>query len=74
MWVGSPLLLLMLMCQVGVAGSIHHPGLWRSTTGWGCHSLPLLAFLMGVDRIIHDDSIADKLQKSSASVERKALL
>jgi hypothetical protein len=27
----------------------------------GCHNLPLLTLLVGVDCIIHDDSIANKL-------------
>jgi hypothetical protein len=34
----------------------------------------LLAFLLGADCIIHNDSIANKLWDGSASVEHKALL
>jgi hypothetical protein len=40
----------------------------------GLHSVPLLAFLVGVDHIISDNSMDDELQKSSASAECKMLL
>jgi hypothetical protein len=33
----------------------------RSTLGWGCESLLLLAFLMSTDGIIYNDGIAHKL-------------
>jgi hypothetical protein len=45
-----------------------------STTGWSCHNLPLLGFLVGADCIIHDHDIADELWKRPFSVERHALL
>jgi hypothetical protein len=60
---GSQLLLLMLLLltrQEGGAVMVHHPVPWRSTTGWSCHNLPLLCFLVGADLIIRDDDIADK--------------
>jgi hypothetical protein len=48
--------------------------LQRNTTGWSYHNLPLLGFLVGVDGIIHDHDIADKLWKCYPGVERHALL
>jgi hypothetical protein len=62
------LLLLRLSGWVGEAVVVHHPVLRRSTTGWSCHSLPLLGFLVGADGIIHDHDIADKLWKCSPVV------
>jgi hypothetical protein len=53
---------------------IHHPVLQRSTTGWSCHSLPLLGFLVGAECIVCDHDITDKLGKCSSSVECHALL
>jgi hypothetical protein len=57
------MLVLMLERLVGGARMIHHPVLWRGTTGWSCHNLSLIALLMGVDPIIRDDDIADELWK-----------
>jgi hypothetical protein len=53
---------------------VHHLILWRSTTRWSCHNLPVLGFLVSADGIIHDHDIADKLRKYPSSVERHALL
>jgi hypothetical protein len=53
---------------------MHHLVLWRRTTGWGCHRLPLLALLVSTDHIIRNDSVGHKLRESPASVERKALI
>jgi hypothetical protein len=46
-----------------VSGAVvlHHPVPGRSTAGWSYHILPLLCFLVGVDRLICDDDITDKL-------------
>jgi hypothetical protein len=33
------------------------------TSGWSCHSLPLLCFLVGADCIICNDDISDKFWK-----------
>jgi hypothetical protein len=74
MWVGSPLLLVMLTRLVGGARFIHHPIFWRSTTRCRCHDLSLLALLVGVDHIIRDNDVADKLWKGSSSAEHKELL
>jgi hypothetical protein len=68
------LVLLRLSRWVGGAVVVHHPVLWRSTTGWSSHNLPLLGFLVGVAGIIHDHDIADDLSKCPSSVERHALL
>jgi hypothetical protein len=53
---------------------VHHPVLRRSTLRRSYHNLLLLGFLMGVDCIIHDDDIVDKLYKCSSCVESHALL
>jgi hypothetical protein len=59
-WGGALLLLmrvlLLPMRWVDGAVIVHHPVPWRGS----CHNLPLLCFLVSVDRIIHDDDIADK--------------
>jgi hypothetical protein len=65
-WVGNLLLLLtlvllLLMRLVGGAVVVHRPVPWRSTAGQSCHNLPLLCFVMDVDRIVPDDDITDKL-------------
>jgi hypothetical protein len=80
-WAGSPLLLRMLMLVlvlllrwVGGVVVVHRLILWRSTTGWSSHNLPLLGFLVGTDGIIRDHDITHKLWKCPSSVERHALL
>jgi hypothetical protein len=80
-WVRSPLLLLMLVLVllwltgwVGGAVVVHRSVLRRSTTGWSFHNIPLLGFLVGVDGIIRDHDIADKLWKCPSSVECHAHL
>jgi hypothetical protein len=67
MWVGSPLLLLMLVLVllmlvrlVGGVMMIHHPILRRGTTRQSCHNLPLFSLLVGVDRIAHNDNVANE--------------
>jgi hypothetical protein len=67
-WAGSPLLLLTLVLLlmtrwVGGAVMVHHPVPRRSTAGCCCHILSLLCFLVGAERIIRDDGIADKLEE-----------
>jgi hypothetical protein len=57
---GSPLLVLMLVRQVGGAMMVHHPVPWRGTTGRSCHDLPLLCLLVSMDHIVRDDDIADE--------------
>jgi hypothetical protein len=84
-WAGSPLLLLKLVLVlvlvllwlsswVGGAVVVHRSVLWRSTTKWSSHNLPLLGFLVSTDCIIRDHDVADKLWKCPSSVERHALL
>jgi hypothetical protein len=78
-WVGSPLLLRMLLLALGsrwIGGAVvvHRPVLWRSTAGWSSHSLSLLGFLVGVDDIVHDHDVADELWEWPSRVERHALL
>jgi hypothetical protein len=80
-WVGSPLLrmtlvlmLLWLSGWVGGAMMVHRPVLQMSTTGWSCHNLPLLGFLVDVDCIVHDHDIANELWKCPSSVEHHVLL
>jgi hypothetical protein len=80
-WAGSPLLwptlvlvLLRLSGWIGGAVVVHCPVLQRSTTGWSCHNLSLLGFLVGADCIVYDHDIADELWKCPSSVERHALL
>jgi hypothetical protein len=60
-WARSPLLLLMMVLML-VSGAVvvHHLILLRSTTGRTYHRLPLLGLLVGTDRVIRDDDIADK--------------
>jgi hypothetical protein len=53
---------------------VHRSILRRSTTGWSCHNLPLLGFLVGVNCVVHDHDIADKFWKCPSGVERHALL
>jgi hypothetical protein len=67
-------MLLHLVRWVGGAVVVHHLVLRGSTSGRSCHNLPLLGFLVGVDRIVYDDDIADKLGKCPSRVERDALL
>jgi hypothetical protein len=55
------LVLLWLAGWFGRAMVVHCPVLWRSTTGWSSHNLPLLGFLVGADCIVHDHDIANKL-------------
>jgi hypothetical protein len=75
MWAGGPLLvvlvvlMLMLMRLVDGARRIHHPVLWWSTTRWGCHSRPLLGFLVSTNGVVHYDGIAEELKKGATSVE-----
>jgi hypothetical protein len=40
---------------------LHHPVPGTSTAGWSYHILPLLCFPVGVDHLIYDDDITDKL-------------
>jgi hypothetical protein len=68
------LVLLRLARWVGGAMVVHHPVLRGSTFRWSYHNLPLLDFLVGVDCIVRDDDIDDKLWKCPSSVERHALL
>jgi hypothetical protein len=68
------LVLLLLSRWVGGAMVVHHLVLRRRTVGWSSHSLPLLGFLVGVDGIVRDHDIANKLWKCPSSVERHALL
>jgi di/tricarboxylate transporter len=70
-WVGNPLplqalallalVLLLLMRRVGWALVVHRLVPGRSTVGRSYHNLPLLCFLVGVDCLICDDDITDKL-------------
>jgi hypothetical protein len=69
-WAGSPLLLRTLMLMlvlvrlsrwVGGAVVVHHPVLWRSTSGWSSHNLPLIGFLVCVDGVICDHHIDEEL-------------
>jgi hypothetical protein len=65
-WVGNPLLLLvlvllLLMRRVGTDVVVHHPIPGRSTVGRSYHNLPLICFFVGVDCLICDDDITDKL-------------
>jgi hypothetical protein len=53
---------------------VHHPVVQRDTAGWGCHNLPVLAFLVRTDFIIRDDSITDEVRESAAHAKGKALL
>jgi hypothetical protein len=53
---------------------VHHPVIWRSTTGWSRHNLPLLGFLVGADGVIRDHDVADELWKCPSSVERHVLV
>jgi hypothetical protein len=53
---------------------VHHSVLRRSTTGWSYHNLSLLSLLVGADRIVCDDGVADKLEEGSTGTECKALL
>jgi hypothetical protein len=57
------LVLVLVLLSRWICGAmvVHHPVLWRSTTGWSSHNLPLLGFLMGADDIIRDHDIAHKL-------------
>jgi hypothetical protein len=59
---------------VGGAMVVHCPVLWRRTTRWSSHNLPLLGFLMCADCVVRDHNVADELCKSPSSVERHALL
>jgi hypothetical protein len=68
------MLVLLLSGWVGGAVVIHRLILQRSTTGWRCHDLPLLGFLVGVNCIIRDHDITDKLWKCPSGVECHALL
>jgi hypothetical protein len=42
---------------------IHRLVLWRSTTGWRCHILPLLGLLVGTGHIVCDDDVTDELRE-----------
>jgi hypothetical protein len=68
------LVLLLLSGWVSGAVVVHCLILQRSTTGWRCHGLPLLGFLVGTNCIIRDHDIADKLWKCPSGVECHALL
>jgi hypothetical protein len=46
---------------VGGAVVVRRPIPGRTTAGRSCHNLPLLCFLVGTDRIVCYDDIADKL-------------
>jgi hypothetical protein len=80
-WTGSPLLLLTLVLVllrlsrwVGGVVVVHRPVLQRITTGWSSHNLHLLGFLVGMDGIVRDHDVADKLWTCPSSIERHALL
>jgi hypothetical protein len=63
MWVGSPLLLLIMLWLarwVGRAMMVQHSVPQRGTSGRSFHSLPLLGFFVGADHIICDDDNAKK--------------
>jgi hypothetical protein len=64
---------LMLTWRVGGVRGMHHPVLWQRTTGWGCHSLRLLALLVSTDGIVCYDGIAEELRKGATSAERQTL-
>jgi hypothetical protein len=57
------LMLLLLVRWVGGAMMVHHSVPRGSTTGWSCHNLPLLCFLVGADRIVRNGDIADKFRE-----------
>jgi hypothetical protein len=65
---------LVLMRRIGDVGRMHHPVLWRSTTRWGCHSIPLPAFLVSTDDVVSYDGLAEKHGKGATSTERETLL
>jgi hypothetical protein len=68
------LMLLRLARWVGGAVVVHRLVLQGSTSGWSCHNLPLLGFLVSTDCIIHDNDIASNLWEYPSCVERHALL
>jgi hypothetical protein len=68
---GSPVLV--LTRRVGDMSKMHHPALWH-TTGWGSHSLTLLAFLVSTDGIVSYDGLAEKCGNGAISIERQTLL
>jgi hypothetical protein len=73
---GGPLqmvLMLMLTRWVGGAWRIRHPVLWQSTSGWGCHSLPLLDLLVSTYDIVCYDGIAEEFRKGATSAEQQTL-
>jgi hypothetical protein len=63
-----------LMRWVGDVSRMHHPVLWWNTTGWACHSLPVLAFLVSRDGIVSYDGLAEELGKGAASTNDKRSL
>jgi hypothetical protein len=58
---------------VGDMSRMHHLVLW-STTGWGSHNLPLLAFLVSTDGVVSYDGLAEKHGKGAIGIERQTLL
>jgi hypothetical protein len=68
------LVLLRLSRWVGGTVVVHRPILWRSTTGWSSHNLPLLRFLVGADGVVHDHDVADERWKCPSSLECHALM
>jgi hypothetical protein len=74
LWLTLVLVLLRLSRWIGGAVVVHRPILWGSTTGWSCHNLPIISFLVGAYCIIRDHDIAHKLWKCPSSVECHALL
>jgi hypothetical protein len=68
------LLLVQWSRWIGGAVVVHHPVLWRSTTGWNSHNLPLLGFLVDTDGVVHDHDVADELWECPSHVEHHALL
>jgi hypothetical protein len=65
--------MLVLTRRVGDVSRMHHPMLW-CTTGWGSHSLPLLAFLVSMDGVVSYGGLAEKCRKGAINIERRTLL
>jgi hypothetical protein len=65
--------MMMLLWWV-VMWSTYHPVLVRSAASWSCQSLLLLAILISMDGVIHNDGIAHKFQESPIGFECKTLL
>jgi hypothetical protein len=68
------LVVVLLMRRVGRALVVHHPVPGTSTARRSYHRLPLICFLVGADRLIHDDDITNKLWEWPSHIEHHALL